>query len=131
MDLELLNALRQVFREELRHELRSELERELGPIKEQLAELGPIKEQLAELGPIKEQLTELGPIKERLQAIGNQLDRMEQSQAEDVVAMLGHLNNKLEVIRHDVEFVAKEQGAIRLEIDRSKRYYTPIIHEEP
>ncbi|MFD2333666.1 hypothetical protein ACFSR7_30780 [Cohnella sp. GCM10020058] len=111
MDLELLNALRQVFREELRHELRSELERELGPIKEQLAELGPIKE--------------------RLQAIGNQLDRMELSQAEDVVAMLGHLNNKLEVIRHDVEFVAKEQGAIRLEIDRSKRYYTPIIHEEP
>lgn len=122
MDQELLNALRQVFREELRGELRGELQKELGPIKEQLAELGPMREQLAELGPIKE----------RLYAIGEQLDRMERAQEEDIIAMLGHLNNKLEVIRHDVEFVAKEQGAIRLEIDRSKRYLAPsILHEKP
>ncbi|MEK0312817.1 hypothetical protein [Cohnella sp. 56] len=98
MDQELLNALRQVFREELRDELQKELD----------------------------------PIKERLDAVVEQLDRMERAQAEDVVAMLGHLNNKLEVIRHDVEFVAKEQGAIRLEIDRSKRYVAShILHEKP
>jgi hypothetical protein len=135
LDQELVNALRLIIKEEITEQLSpiKEQLKDLGPMKEQLKDLAPMKEQLKDLGPMKEQLKDLAPMKEQLKDLGpiktqlaqmqQQLDRMENAQTHDVMALLAIINGKLEqtATKEDITYLARKIGEHDLELDRLKR----------
>ncbi|MBN2982786.1 hypothetical protein [Cohnella algarum] len=131
MDQSVIQALQFVLQEELRplKEDVRQIKGDLLPLKEDVQqlkdELLPLKEDVQQLKD------ELLPLKEGVRQIKMQLDRMESNQNEDIIAVLSHMSGKLtaiqedmEGLKHDVEYTVKEQAAIRLQIERSKRTIT-------
>ncbi|MCD9022970.1 hypothetical protein [Cohnella silvisoli] len=100
MDLENMNALRQIIQEQFQ------------PINKRLDAID------LRLNTID---LRLDAIENRFDTVQSSLDRIEAAQNDDVISSIKLTNNKLDDLRQDVEYTLKEQATIKLQIDRSKR----------